>query len=93
MLQWIGETGGGFYLSGKPVIKHKDSTRPSCTEPELYDPMTSSQKSEHIQLVSEQKRSLASKLIMLKERVMTLRGHIALSMFKNGSESVVIKDL
>ena len=67
VLKWTGETGGGLDLSGKPVIKHKDSKRPSCTEPELYDPLTSSQKAEHIQLVSEQKRSLASKLAILKE--------------------------
>ena len=60
--KWLGEYGGGYKLSGKAVVKHKDSTRPSSTELELFDPLTPSAKKDHIQLVKEQKRCLEALL-------------------------------
>ena len=69
---WLGKTGGGFNLKGKTVVKHRDSQRPSCTEPEIYDALSPFQKAEHLKLVAEQKRV---KLAIFKERAITLRGH------------------
>ena len=62
----IGEYGGGSRLSGKPVIKQKDSQRPSSTDPEIFDALTPFQKKDHIQLVKEQKRCLDALLIKMR---------------------------
>ena len=42
--RWLGESGKGFNLNGKPVRQKSKSQRPSSTEPEIFDAFTPIQK-------------------------------------------------
>ena len=53
--------------------------------------ISTSQKRDHALLVREQKKTLDSLLIKMNHLTLTIRGHIALSMFKD--QSIVIPDL
>ena len=69
-------------MNGKPVRQKSNRQRPSSIEPEIFDDFTHIQKKEHIALVKEQKKSLDAAILKVQDRVLTLRGHIASSMFK-----------
>ena len=93
VLSYIRGRGGGYNLRGEPVGKKANAQRPSHVEPELWDPLTPGQKKDKLGLVKILQSRLEKLIAQLADRAITMRGLLAINLFKGSENSIVIPDL
>ena len=70
--------------------KKANSQRPSHVEPELWDPLTPGQKKDKLGLVKSLQSRLEKLIAQLADRAVTMRGLLAINLFKGSENSIVI---
>ena len=85
--------GQGYHIDGRPVRRDPNSQRPSSIEPELYNPLSPAKKRDQIALAGQQKHVLENFILKLKDQAITIKGLIAVEIFKGHPGSVAIPDI